>query len=264
MGELELSSRDIAIQNRLDTMREGFHNRCDPVRFRYLESMFERLKSHRASVRDMMASKLLNALEGYSSEFLRTQEEAQEWLEDIAYHAPEKATKAQELFDQCEFQALRRMFQALEADREPTSNSREMLTALVQKIKSFELEDSDESENLSLADRVSAQDEEVLSQYIDIGSVGGTHKQAEPRFVRQFREASERSYMDDLVTQSLRDKPENPGPINPHMLAIRSLEMMRDLSPAYLSKFVSYVDSLFWIESVHDSIAKTGTKNKDK
>jgi hypothetical protein len=32
------------------------------------------------------------------------------------------------------------------------------------------------------------------------------------------------------------------------MLAIRSLSTMQDISPAYLNRFISYVDTLFWLE----------------
>ena len=58
---------------------------------------------------------------------------------------------------------------------------------------------------------------------------------------------------DKVVTQALAEVPEDCGPLNPQRLATRSLETMRDLSPHYLSRFVSYIDTLFWLEQAEKS-----------
>ena len=50
------------------------------------------------------------------------------------------------------------------------------------------------------------------------------------------------------LTQSLAKMPENAGPLNSHHLVHRSLTLMRDLSPDYLDRFMSYADTLLWIE----------------
>jgi hypothetical protein len=42
--------------------------------------------------------------------------------------------------------------------------------------------------------------------------------------------------------------PQNAGPINSHMLVLRSLGLMRDASPDYLSRFMGYVDTLLFLE----------------
>jgi len=50
------------------------------------------------------------------------------------------------------------------------------------------------------------------------------------------------------LTQSLAKVPENAGPLNSHHLVHRSLTLMRDLSPEYLNRFMSYVDTLLWLD----------------
>ncbi|HET9645302.1 MAG TPA: DUF2894 domain-containing protein [Burkholderiaceae bacterium] len=50
------------------------------------------------------------------------------------------------------------------------------------------------------------------------------------------------------LSESLAKAPENPGPINSHHLVHRALATMRDLSPEYLDHFMSYVDTLLWLE----------------
>lgn len=46
------------------------------------------------------------------------------------------------------------------------------------------------------------------------------------------------------IKAALASQPENPGPLNPQMLAIKSLSHMRDLSPHYLDRFISYIETL--------------------
>ncbi|MDQ0041450.1 DUF2894 domain-containing protein [Variovorax boronicumulans] len=53
------------------------------------------------------------------------------------------------------------------------------------------------------------------------------------------------------LTQSLAKLPQNAGPLNSHNLVHQSLTLMRELSPEYLSKFVSYVDALLWVDQAN-------------
>ncbi|WP_162846073.1 DUF2894 domain-containing protein [Seongchinamella sediminis] len=70
----------------------------------------------------------------------------------------------------------------------------------------------------------------------------------ELKAARRFHSAMVRFNADKVVRQALAEVPEDAGPLNPQRLATRSLETMRDLSPHYLSRFVSYIDTLFWLE----------------
>ncbi|MES2531320.1 MAG: DUF2894 domain-containing protein [Pseudomonadota bacterium] len=53
---------------------------------------------------------------------------------------------------------------------------------------------------------------------------------------------------DRRLKQSMVKLPENAGPLNSHQLVHRALTLMRDVSPAYLNRFMSYVDTLSWLE----------------
>lgn len=78
---------------------------------------------------------------------------------------------------------------------------------------------------------------------------------------RRFRQLQLQKFADTLLQQSIQQAPENPGPLNPQMLAIRSLSAMRDLSPHYLNRFVAYIDSLFWLEQSGHAVKKAGKKS---
>lgn len=57
---------------------------------------------------------------------------------------------------------------------------------------------------------------------------------------------------DSQVRQSLEQVPTNAGPLNSGNLVHRSLTLMRELSPEYLQQFLSYVDTLSWMEQMNE------------
>jgi len=60
------------------------------------------------------------------------------------------------------------------------------------------------------------------------------------------------------VRKSLAQAPTGAGPLNSAALAHRSLTLMRGLSPGYLQHFLSYVDTLSWLETLQDAGVLTG------
>ena len=71
---------------------------------------------------------------------------------------------------------------------------------------------------------------------------------AELKSVRQFRNTWSKLSAQKHVSQALGQAPKNAGPINSHMLVLRSLELMRDISPDYLNRFMSYTDTLLCLD----------------
>jgi hypothetical protein len=70
----------------------------------------------------------------------------------------------------------------------------------------------------------------------------------ELKSVRLFRSTWSRLSADKQLNAALDQAPKNAGPINSHMLVLRSLALMREISPDYLSRFISYVDTLVHLE----------------
>lgn len=52
------------------------------------------------------------------------------------------------------------------------------------------------------------------------------------------------------LNQSLAKTPKNAGPLNSHRLVLRSLELMREVSPAYLNCFIAHVDALLMLDGM--------------
>lgn len=79
----------------------------------------------------------------------------------------------------------------------------------------------------------------------------------------EFRNIWSEVRTDSQVRQSLEQVPANAGPLNSSSLVHRSLTLMRDVSPGYLQQFLSYVDTLSWLEQMKDGgalSAKEGSR----
>ena len=77
----------------------------------------------------------------------------------------------------------------------------------------------------------------------------------ELKTLRYFKSTWSRLSADRRLTQSLAKVPENAGPLNSHHLVHRSLMLMHELSPEYLNRFMSYVDTLLWVDQLNGSNA---------
>ena len=95
------------------------------------------------------------------------------------------------------------------------------------------------------------------------GALHGTgHARAELKSVHRFREAWSRICAEDELDQAIGRGPENAGPLNSHMLVLRSLMLMRELSPDYLRRFLSHADSLLWLDQAHGKLRQPATSPK--
>jgi outer membrane protein OmpA-like peptidoglycan-associated protein len=91
-----------------------------------------------------------------------------------------------------------------------------------------------------------------------LASEGAAHRELPS--VRRFREAWSRIAAEDQVTQAVERGPANAGPLNSHMLVLRTLALLRDLSPDYLRRFLSQMETLQWLEQASQTIAPVKPK----
>ncbi|PIT75025.1 DUF2894 domain-containing protein [Limnohabitans sp. G3-2] len=66
--------------------------------------------------------------------------------------------------------------------------------------------------------------------------------------IAQFRKQLSQISVQKQVKQAMAQAPQNAGPINSHMLVLRSLGLMRDISPDYLNRFMAHVDTLLCLD----------------
>ncbi len=86
------------------------------------------------------------------------------------------------------------------------------------------------------------------------------HEQPHPELasVRRFRRAWSARRSQQQVAQAALRKPANAGPLNSHALVLDSLELMRELSPDYLRRFLLHVESLQWLDQARGQAAPAG------
>ena len=77
----------------------------------------------------------------------------------------------------------------------------------------------------------------------------------ELKTVRESRATWARMSVDRQLALAKKQAPQNAGPINSHMLVVRSLAMMQDISPDYLNRVVSYADTLLALRPVEKEAA---------
>ena len=76
----------------------------------------------------------------------------------------------------------------------------------------------------------------------------------ELRSAQRFRETWERLGAEEAVVKATHRAPENAGPLNSHMLVLRTLALMRELSPHYLRRFLSHTETLLWLEQAQGQL----------
>tara|TARA_R110002073_G_scaffold39270_16_gene112119 strand:+ start:6827 stop:7516 length:690 start_codon:yes stop_codon:yes gene_type:complete len=204
-----------ALRAALAALKDSGADHLDPVRFHYIQAMTARAERQHTAVARLLLSKAWHALQSYQTQLVEQRAAAAPLLEQASARHPDLAEQARQLYDSCEFKALRRLARTQQQYDAPDS-----LASLTRQLQAG----TGESDSATSGD----------SQ--------------ELKAVHHFREALQRQHADKLVTQAIMDAPESAGPLNPQKLALRSLAIMREESPEYLARFVSYVDTVFWLE----------------
>jgi len=90
--------------------------------------------------------------------------------------------------------------------------------------------------------------------------VNATETNAEMASVQRFRQTWSRIAAVDEVSKASQRGPDNAGPLNSHRLVLRSLVMLRELSPHYLQRFLSQVQTLQWLEQASEGLTAVKAK----
>lgn len=205
------------LQQELSTLREVGGDRFDPTRFRFIESLLERAVHARAPVQVILQNKAFTALSAYRAD-------QQSSAEKVA--CKPSAAYANTIAKIIELR------QVLDQKQAPLNATASALERQLQ-----------EQENQSLAGAQYAAEALLESQNEVTATAQKPLKASQKMQVFQQRRSIERR-----VEIAIQQGPKSPGPLNPQMLALKSLTAMRDLSPQYLNRYVNYLDALFWIE----------------
>lgn len=201
------------------SLRTAGANKFDPIRWHYIEALVQRAATHHGSIRNVLDTKLMQALITFKERFDLAQREAKEIAEQHAQQYPQAASELQQLLDAGDFKTLRRLAATLKSNEQDAS-----LSALIRQLEQH------------ATDNINARTETIPAS------------RPELKAIRQARNTWSKLSVDKQVAQALEQAPKNAGPINSHMLVLRSLQLMRDISPDYLNRFISYAETLLCLD----------------
>jgi hypothetical protein len=218
-------------ESAIASLRRRAADQLDPLRFRYIEALAARAPLHQGELRRRLDVRLAAALASYTEYFEQMHDEAVQAIADVVEHHPESAAVLQRLLVAGDFKGIRRTVARLQSPQ-PHAPLAELTRHIAQQAK----ENGDGS----------------------APGVGGDGGEGGPgpelKALRKFRNTWSKLSVDKQVTQAIEQAPENAGPINSHMLVLRSLALMRDISPDYLSRFMSYAETLLWLDQADPQV----------
>lgn len=216
-----------AIDALLASVRDEGGERFDAAGWHYLDTLARRAAAHEGSVRRLLDAKLERALASFSGRFAQARSAAAELLATTCEKHPHAAAELQRLFAGGDFKGLRQLRATLEARAQCAA-----LGELVSRLEAASLSAPGKLPSHHAAPRATEVDSPIL----------------ELKTVRESRATWARLSVDKQLAQAMKQAPQNAGPINSHMLVLRSLAMMQAISPDYLSRMVSYADTLLFLD----------------
>lgn len=192
---------------------------ADPVRLRYIESLLLKAETSRGRLASLLERRVGEAMEA----FRVAARERRPGAADESGH-PQSA-------------GIRQLTRRLNTAQREEPGSRD---------GSFE--ETLRQQELAVVDALA----------VEAGNPAQNPGGAELKAARQLRCAMVRLHADRVVSQALADVPAEAGPLNPQRLATDSLQTMKALSPHYLTRFVSYIDTLFWLEQTERPAKRSG------
>ena len=224
--------------------KKGF----DPVRFTLIQSMHQRLKGAQHETNQTLINRTQALVNEYKRDFEHSKKSAESALKNTELELSEHTEQANELMNHHEFKELENMLNAFKRDskrQEPLSQ----LGNLKNEMPQVETVEHKCKENLSLDEILFNQEQDAR---LETGSAplpsGSDELKFELQSMKRFRESMKYFNIDKIINRAINDFPENAGPHNPHMLAIKSLMQMKELSPQYLRRFASYIETILWLE----------------
>ncbi|MDX9788525.1 MAG: DUF2894 domain-containing protein [Desulfobacterales bacterium] len=251
------------LRHRLAVLKEKGADGFDPARWRYIASLLQRAGKKQGNVREQIARIALTALDDYQSRFDREQAKSADIMARAASAYPDATQQLQRLFEESNFKAFRRLVERLRL-----RHRQGLLLALTRHIEKNARAWEKEKTLLAFDDLLYQQEVDVLQSlghavaFEDAPSSSPNEAGSKP--FRFFKKTLATLNSERLVARAIKERPENAGPLNSQLLATRSLFIMRRLSPNYLNRFVSYIDTLLWLEQAGEEIKPRTDKKRNR
>lgn len=262
MNDLSQPNRLETLQAQIQQMIDNGQHHIHPARFLYIESLAERSTRHNDKTQTLIYKKISAALEHYQQQ-CRTLIETAEHLDHDQQATTDNNPAADQETDEANridaHAVTRRNVRQQLAQRSDTEN-RKAFKALIEQLLGEDTETV--TDNPSLTQLLQQQEAQAARQLF--GNAAHRSANAELKSIGAFRETWNRQHADQLVDTSVNQGPKDAGPLNPERLAIRSLSAVRNISPHYLKRFVSYIETLMWLQQLESQTNSSRKKSAAK
>jgi hypothetical protein len=225
-------SQDFTVQ--LDALRAAGGQLFDPVRMHYMEVLARRAIAQQGKVKSLLEAKLLHAIAAFKERMMQAQKDAKLSIAKVTQSIPSDSSKLERYLATGDLKRLQRSIASLSSSQTQAS-----LGTLLREL------------------------EPHFPNAHATGFAVHTKSRPELKTIRNFRNTWSTLSADKQVAHALAHAPKNAGPINSHILVVRSLALMRDISPDYLKHFLSYADTLLCLDQYEKeklfNIKKTAT-----
>ncbi len=232
--------------NALVALRESGAHHFDPPRFRFIEAMLQRCGHHSEAVASTLLERAETALDTYQQQLQLARDEASRSVVTHGEKFPPSAARLQQLLADGKLLELQRLANSLrQRDRQRPLG--EMLDRLGRRGEPASISPGDDGLDAMLLQ----QEQQALA-----ATSVGAGEAAKPtgaavrdlRAARWLRKYQAGRRTRELLADALQGCHEHGGPLNPEVLAIRSLQALHKLSPAYLQQMVGYIDTVFALQ----------------
>ncbi len=210
----------------LAALREQGAHRLDPARFRYLEVLSRKASEQSGVLREQLDRRLAAVTAAYQAQFEQARSASDKALPAWSRRHPQAANDLRRLQGDGDFRAVRRLVARL--GNAPCQGP---LGELVGHI--------DRQQSVQTQGPYVATENSMPSELAPL---------VELKTVRAFRNTWAALRVDQQLTRSQAQGPLNPGPLNSHLLVLRSLRRMQDIAPVYIERFMAHVEALFWLD----------------
>lgn len=233
----------IGAEVKIALLRAAGAAQFDPNRLHHLSILANRSRLYPANVKDLLEAKLNLAVVAFENRFADAQAAARAALSRSTRVSAAGDSTLEQLFASGDFKGLHRILD--QQSVELPGLTLELLTGM-------------------LAQPVSGKDNPPRQSAVQLPA----DDPAELKTLRHSRSSWSRLSTDNLLARALAQAPKNAGPINSHMLVLRSLSLMHESAPAYLNCFLSYTDTLLRLDQTGQALRtpvkkakKTRTRN---
>ena len=242
-----------ALQTTLASLQQQAADKFDPARFQHIANLHSKADNATDNVAELLLNKVQTALASYQQDYQEALEKAQANVTAIIENQAEAKTTAQALLAAGELQELALLKEKLAQQTKPSPLA-ELNDYINQELANNTLVEQPKS----LSDVLNQFEQTAIKRHQRVPKKKKDSN--ELKAFNSFKQFKEKYDTDKLVEQMITERPDHLGPLNPQMLLLKSLESMRDLSPQYLSRFITYIDTLLKLEDA----AKTTSMTKPK